>query len=99
MKAKRLVASIDILASVMYGVSYLMSRRAAWSSERSMVVVDYAWITTSNGVAETLFVIHRPLIAIDKALSGQRHFMLLEFGMPPAKPTLVAPANEVRPAS
>jgi hypothetical protein len=98
MKAKGLIAGIFVLAGIVYGASYLISRRAAWSSQRSMVMLDYTWIATTNGLAETLFAIHQPLVAIDKLFSGQQHFTILESGTPPVSPTLVTPSDKVSPA-
>ena len=61
-----------------------------------MGIMDYAWMTGSNHAAEILFAIHRPLIAIDKVISGL-DFTILELEEPPRKPIVVMSTSEVTP--
>ncbi len=85
-----------VLFGCLYGGSYAFSRRVGISSSGSMVIMDYAWATGNNSMAQALFTIHRPLIAVDKAFSDQ-NVTMLELEAKAPKPTVVVPDKESKP--
>ena len=97
MKTERLISGILVLAGILYGASYVISRRPPVGRPTLVVMLDYSWITTGNGLAETLYAMHQPLIAIDHLLSGVPICTLVP-GTPPVTPTVVAPSKKISPA-